>query len=165
MFHSDLFNEPNRISRHSYHFYFFEQLPSNIIMPSLTPFRAALRAPASRFASPLVTRQFQTSAPRLAYKDDQDRESLKPKAHEYTGSGTDDQTAQNEDAAFNPDKTSPEAEKETAGEGNNGNNPLEASPANHHVAKGGKIEGDKKDSTKKGNNKKRSGGGEGPKAG
>lgn len=128
-------------------------------MPSLTPLRAALRAPAAaRFhTTPIaVARQFQTSALRRAYKDDQDRESVKPKAHEYTGSGTDGEAAENKDAAFNPDKTSPEAAKETAGKGNEGN-PLESSPANHDVAKGGQKQGEGKDTSSEGNNKKRSG--------
>ena len=65
-----------------------------------------------------------------------DRESLKPKAHEYTQSGTDDQVAQNPDAAFNPHKTDPDSERAAAaqkpdgsGEGE-GKSPLEESPAN-----------------------------------
>jgi hypothetical protein len=127
-------------------------------MPSLTQFRTLLRAPASRLAAnpTAAARQFQTSALRRAYKDDQDRESLKPKAHEYTQSGTDDQAAANEDAAFNPDKTSPEAAKETAGKGGDGN-PLESSPANKDFAKSGNGNQDNK---AKGGKPKRSGGGE-----
>lgn len=91
-----------------------------------------------------------------AYKDDQDRESLKPKAHEYTQSGTDDQAAQT-DAAFNPNKTSPESAKDSAGagSGSGGDNPLDVSPADkksakagagsaEDTAKGGAATGDKK---------------------
>ena len=49
-------------------------------------------------------------------------------------SGTDDVSARQEDAAFDPDRTSPEAEKDKAGEGNKVN-PLEVSPANPDVSK------------------------------
>ncbi|KLU88629.1 hypothetical protein MAPG_07614 [Magnaporthiopsis poae ATCC 64411] len=74
-----------------------------------------------------------TSAARLPYKDDQDRESLKPKAQEYVkgDKGGDDAAAHKDDAAFNPDKTNPETEKDTAG---NGSNPLEFSPANKDLS-------------------------------
>ncbi|KAK9779957.1 hypothetical protein AB5N19_07914 [Seiridium cardinale] len=109
-------------------------------MPALTPLRSAMRMPATARLSPLLsTRAFRTSQSMRAYKDDQDRESLKPKAHEYTQSGTDDQAAANEDAAFNPNKTSPEAEKQTAGEGSTGgsSNPLQGSPADKDFAEGG----------------------------
>lgn len=51
-------------------------------------------------------------------KDSQNKDSIDTEATEYTKSGTDDQTAANEDAAFNPDITSPEAEKKAAGKGN-----------------------------------------------
>ena len=43
-----------------------------------------------------------------------DRESLKPKAHENTQSGTDDQVARDADAAFNPHKTDPDSERAAA---------------------------------------------------
>ncbi|KAI1422528.1 hypothetical protein F5Y12DRAFT_717223 [Xylaria sp. FL1777] len=86
----------------------------------------------------------QTAVGRLPYKDDMDRESLKPKAHEYTQSGTDDEVAaQHGDAAFNPDKTAPEHERETAAEGaaqKGKQNPLDSSPADHDFAKGGRNE-------------------------
>ena len=55
-----------------------------------------------------------TAAARRPYKDDMDRESLKPKAHENTQSGTDDQVAQDADAAFNPHKTDPDSERAAA---------------------------------------------------
>lgn len=98
----------------------------------------------------------------MPYKDDMDRESLKPKAHENTQSGTDDETAaQHGDAAFNPDKTSPERERDTAAQGGKGN-PLAASPADHDFAKGGQDGGE--DKPKRGESKK-SGGGDAPKAG
>ncbi|TVY31036.1 hypothetical protein LHYA1_G000206 [Lachnellula hyalina] len=70
-------------------------------------------------------------------KDSQNKDSIDTEATEYTKSGTDDQTAANEDAAFNPDITSPEAEKKAAGKGNEGKtngNPLEVSPANRDIS-------------------------------
>jgi len=64
-----------------------------------------------------------------------DREKLDPEADEYSGSGTDDAAAKNEQAAFDPNITSPEGAKDKAGEGNEGN-PLEVSPANQDVSQG-----------------------------
>ncbi|KAI1310702.1 hypothetical protein F5Y03DRAFT_392148 [Xylaria venustula] len=108
----------------------------------------------------------QTAVSRSPYKDDMDRESLKPKAHEYTQSGTDDETAAaHGDAAFNPNKTSPEHEKDTAAQGaaqQGKQNPLESSPADHDFAKGGRT--DTKGNPQYGSSK-RSGGGNAPKAG
>ncbi len=83
-----------------------------------------------------------------------DRESLKPKAHENTQSGTDDEVAQDADAAFNPRKTDPDSAMESAerkhdeqaregereregrdGDGDGGGaGPLEKSPANRDFA-------------------------------
>lgn len=51
-------------------------------------------------------------------KDSQDRNSINTEATEYTKSGTDDQAAKQEEAAFDPSKTSPEEQKDKAGEGN-----------------------------------------------
>lgn len=78
----------------------------------------------------------QSAAARQPYKDDMDRESLKPKAHENTQSGTDDQVAQ-EDEAFDPHKTDPDSERASAAsKRSNGSNssPLEGTPANRDVA-------------------------------
>ncbi|KAI8946456.1 hypothetical protein F4801DRAFT_564617 [Xylaria longipes] len=109
----------------------------------------------------------QTAVSRTPYKDDMDRESLKPKAHEYTQSGTDDETAaQHGDAAFNPNKTAPETEKATAAQGaaqKDKQSPLDASPADHGFAKGGSDEGEAR--PQQSGKSKRSGGGEAPKAG
>ena len=55
-----------------------------------------------------------TAAARLPYKDDMDRESLKPKTHENTQSGTDDQVAEYTEAAFDPHKTDPDSERAAA---------------------------------------------------
>lgn len=98
-----------------------------------------------------------TPSLRLPYKDDQDRQSLKPRSTEGTKSGSDNETAQT-DAAFDGSKTSPEeahsaAEKES-GEGN----PLDTSGANQEKSKplgeegGGEMKG-----TTKGQNTKASG--------
>jgi hypothetical protein len=116
-------------------------------------------------------RQLHSSRARgLPYKDDQDREAVKPKAHEYTVSGTDDQTAAHEEAAFNPDETRPEQEKKTAGKGGGGggggNNPLEGSPANKDMAEGGQgKEGDKEENKLTKGSQKPSGGGSPEKGG
>ena len=56
-------------------------------------------------------------------------------ANETSKSGTDDTAAQNEEAAFDPNITSPEGAKDKAGEGNEGT-PLEMSPANQEVSQG-----------------------------
>ncbi|KAI1741723.1 hypothetical protein F4680DRAFT_446728 [Xylaria scruposa] len=109
----------------------------------------------------------QTAVSRIPYKDDMDRESLKPKAHEYTQSGTDDETAaQHGDAAFNPNKTSPETEKKAAAQGaaqKNKQSPLDASPADYSFAKGGEAKGESR--PQQSGKSKRSGGGDAPKAG
>lgn len=110
--------------------------------------RSILRAPAQarpqtitphqRFLSPAATAAAARSlhsSPRsqFPYKDDQDRESLKPKSTEGSKSGT-DQDAAESSAAFDPSTTSPEGAKDKAeGEGNG--NPLEASGANQEKSK------------------------------
>ncbi|KAH8159652.1 hypothetical protein CIB48_g8592 [Xylaria polymorpha] len=109
----------------------------------------------------------QASVARMPYKDDMDRESLKPKAHENTQSGTDDETAaQHGDAAFDPDKTAPETEKNAVAQGaaqKNKDNPLDASPADHDFAAGGDARGEGR--PQQSGKSKRSGGGDAPKAG
>lgn len=73
-----------------------------------------------------------TARRRLPYKDDQDRDSVKPKAIEGGTSATDEATADT-DAAFDSSKTRPEEEHAAAdrqtGKGDD-NNPLESSGAN-----------------------------------
>ncbi len=63
-------------------------------------------------------RQFSQSF-RFAYprKDSQDKDSINTEATEYSKSGTDDEGARQEDAAFNPEITDPQDEKDKAGEG------------------------------------------------
>jgi hypothetical protein len=63
-------------------------------------------------------RLHQTSLLRLPRKDSQDKDSINTEATEYTKSGTDDGAAAQEEAAFDPNNTSPEGEMKKAGEGN-----------------------------------------------
>lgn len=76
-----------------------------------------------------------TAATGMPYKDDTDRESLKPKEQEYAKTGGGDGDAAKTDVAFNPNKTSPEAEK------NAGGDTLSGSPANKDLSKAKKQEG------------------------
>lgn len=79
-----------------------------------------------------------STATAFPYKDTQDRESLNPSGTEGTKTGRDSDVARdNPDAAFNPNKTSPETEKRTADE------KLDVSGAAHDVSK---PQGDEKTS-------------------
>lgn len=60
----------------------------------------------------------QSSLLRLPRKDSQDKDSINTDATEYSKSGTDDDAARNEKAAFDPSQTAPGEEKDKAGEGN-----------------------------------------------
>ncbi|TLS23698.1 uncharacterized protein PpBr36_06111 [Pyricularia pennisetigena] len=92
-----------------------------------TPVRLVTRRAASVIRG--STRQFHgVAVARMPYKDDQDRESLKPRAQEYSKSEGGDHEAAKTDAAFNPDKTRPETEKKAGGK------PLDASPANKDIS-------------------------------
>lgn len=63
-----------------------------------------------------VARPFSYSS-RLTYprKDSQDKDSINTEATEYSKSATDDEGARQEDAAFNPDVTNPQEQKDMAG--------------------------------------------------
>ncbi|KEQ74550.1 hypothetical protein M436DRAFT_44107 [Aureobasidium namibiae CBS 147.97] len=50
-----------------------------------------------------------------ARKDTQDKDSLKPEPNEYSKSGSDDEAARVEKTAFDPNKTSPEEQHDSAG--------------------------------------------------
>jgi hypothetical protein len=54
----------------------------------------------------------------LSRKDSQDKDSINTDRSEYSKSGTDDDAAQNEQTAFDPNQTAPGEEKDKAGEGN-----------------------------------------------
>jgi len=123
--------------------------------------RTTLRPAAPTITAPALTvaaRQYHTTLNLMSYKDDQDRQSLKPRPSEGTKSGSDDEVAEKTDAAFNPNKTAPEEEKASAA--NNGN-PLEASGANQEFSKPQSPEEPKDKSDKK----TKSGGSKGKKHG
>jgi hypothetical protein len=61
-----------------------------------------------------------------------DREKINTDANEYAKSGTDDTTAQNDEAAFGQNNPNPQDAKDKAGEDNKVN-PLEASPGNPDI--------------------------------
>lgn len=119
-------------------------------MSSLRSIHTILRAPTSSSRGRLAARHQQllpapaaalrayraSPARRLPYKDDQDRQSLKPKSAEGTVSGTDGDAAAS-DAAFDPSKTAPEESKEAAAkeQGGAGGSPLEVSGANQERSK------------------------------
>ncbi|KIW78354.1 hypothetical protein Z517_08189 [Fonsecaea pedrosoi CBS 271.37] len=116
-------------------------LPRRHLLCLARPFR-----PATTTSSRL--RPMSTTAPRVlaAHQDpdrhphpqrdaQMDREKMNPEANEYSKSGTDDASAANEEAAFNPDITDPQEAKKKAGEGNQVN-PLDASPANPDISRG-----------------------------
>ncbi|KAI3398967.1 hypothetical protein diail_7994 [Diaporthe ilicicola] len=135
-------------------------------MASLRSLRSLLRAPAQArprqtlaprqlYLSPAATAQGFHSSPRpqLPYKDDQDRESLKPRSTEGSKSGSDNAAAHS-GAAFDPSTTSPEGAKKKA-EAEGGSNPLEVSGASHEKSKplgnsgGGEMQGTTRQETKK----------------
>jgi hypothetical protein len=59
----------------------------------------------------------QTPFPRFPRKGSENRESINTEATEYSKSGTDDASARQEEASFDPKTTDPEKEKKLAGEG------------------------------------------------
>ncbi|KAK5133855.1 hypothetical protein LTR08_007186 [Meristemomyces frigidus] len=83
----------------------------------------------------LTPRQLSTSTRLLARKDTMDKDSLKPEPNEYSKSGSDDEAAGLNDTAFDPSKTSPEEQHDSAGAESSGSNPLDVSPANQEVSK------------------------------
>jgi hypothetical protein len=79
-----------------------------------------------------ATRQYHQTGSRLAYKDDQDRETLRPRPNDGTKSGSDSDVADT-GAAYDPKTTDPvEAGKSVDRE--SGGNPLEASGANQEFS-------------------------------
>ena len=129
------------------------QVDLNIILPSSLSYtssvfwmhsvrrtRALLRAPTiypqlgHLNLSGTICRYHQTAILQQPYKDDQDRESLKPRAQDTSKSTSDDDAAIHDDAAFDPNITSPETAKNNAEQDSNGN-PLEVSPANKDVSR------------------------------
>lgn len=82
-----------------------------MLLPTLR--RSALTV---RARVPLVptSRPFSSAPSRLARKDTQDKDSLKPEPNEYSKSGSDDAAAAVEQAAFDPNQTRPEQQQATA---------------------------------------------------
>ncbi|KAG7140152.1 hypothetical protein HYQ45_003034 [Verticillium longisporum] len=79
-----------------------------------------------------AARPMHTTSPRAAYKDTQDRESLKPGGTEGTKSGRDSDTG-NLESAFDPSVTSPEGAKEA--NRRQGKEELDVSGASQEVSK------------------------------
>jgi len=133
--------------------------PLNLLRNSI---RQSLHPRPIRTSATLQTRVFsKTSFAAFPRKDSQDKDSINTEATEYTKSGTDDASARQEEAAFDPKNTDPQKEKDIAGDGNEkSGNPLDVSPANPGVSEQSQ-EGD----TKSTGTGKRSGGGSPPKAG
>lgn len=72
-----------------------------------------------RASASSTSRRFSLTPPRSYPRNSaQDRASIDTEANEYAKSGTDDGAAKQDEAAFDPKTTSPEAEKEVAGKGN-----------------------------------------------
>ncbi|KAF2239566.1 hypothetical protein EV356DRAFT_528154 [Viridothelium virens] len=107
--------------------------------------RRALIYPRLRPSSLLYSRRpLHSSIPSLLpRKDAQGKDDLTPESNEYSKSGSDAQSAQVEKAAFDPSKTSPEEQHDTAGQeagsvsttqSSGQSNPLNVSPANQEVS-------------------------------
>lgn len=137
---------------HNPHTIMFRYQPARVLQRA--KFCATTISPHGRFLS--------NTSIRAASKDSQDKDSLNPRSTEYSKSGSDDAAASS-DAAFNPNKTSPEeaeatAEREAGGKKNS----LNVSPGNETISEpndpnvGGSGGAPKKDS---------SGGGSAPKSG
>ena len=75
----------------------------------------------------------QTISFALPRKDSQNKDSINTEATEYSKSGTDDEAARQEDAAFDPDITDPQEQKHKAGEGTGEGTVSRPSP---HVRRG-----------------------------
>lgn len=75
----------------------------------------------------------QTISFALPRKDSQNKDSINTEATEYSKSATDDEAARQGDAAFDPDITDPQEQKQKAGEGTGGGTVSRPSP---HVRRG-----------------------------
>ncbi|KAF1850278.1 uncharacterized protein K460DRAFT_272578 [Cucurbitaria berberidis CBS 394.84] len=122
-----------------------------------------LRRAAFPRPSALTTPRFLSTTPtKFAAKDSQDKDSVNPRSTETSKSGSDDAAASS-DAAFNPNKTSPESAEATAeNEAGGKDNSLNVSPGNQDVSQ----PNDPKTTGREGApDKKSSGGGSAPKNG
>lgn len=128
-----------------------------------TMLRAPIRvAPRQTLLRPTTIYAYHSSSClRLPYKDDQDRESLKPRSTEGTQSSSDDDAAAQTNTAFDPSTTSPEAEKASAKQEHkhkNEANPLESSGANQGGLHPEGKRGEMQEATKSERNKASRGG-------
>ncbi|KAH6894411.1 hypothetical protein B0T10DRAFT_251436 [Thelonectria olida] len=114
---------------------------------------ALLRSSATK---PSIRPLHTTALSRFAYKDSQDRESLKPRTNEYTRSGHDEDIVnEHPDIAFNPNQPKPEKAASRSFDESNGD-PLSMSGANKDVSKGVKQDDAGKETQKGGASKERS---------
>lgn len=74
----------------------------------------------SNVGTPIHRRFSQSVKSAYPRKDSQDKDSINTEATEYSKSATDDEGARQEDAAFDPNITDPQQEKDKAGEGTEG---------------------------------------------
>ncbi|EMC99571.1 hypothetical protein BAUCODRAFT_571740 [Baudoinia panamericana UAMH 10762] len=103
--------------------HFIVTRPEPITMQSLRRSLLARRPAAASFPSRRTPapapRHFQTSSRCLARKDAQGKDDINTESNEYSKSGSDDKSSAVEEAAFSPDKTSPEEQQAHAeGEAN-----------------------------------------------
>ncbi|OAP65295.1 hypothetical protein AYL99_01267 [Fonsecaea erecta] len=103
---------------------------SRPLFPANSPFRALSTTPRAFAADQDPDRH-----PHPQRDAQLDREKMDPEPSEYSKSGTDDTSAANEEAAFDPNITDPQEAKRKAVEGNEVN-PLDASPANPEISQG-----------------------------
>ncbi|KAG9558685.1 hypothetical protein KCU77_g7257, partial [Aureobasidium melanogenum] len=86
----------------------------------------------------VISRPLSYTCQLQARKDAQSKDSLKPEPNEYSKSGSDDEAARVEQTAFDPNKTSPEEQHDSAGSESaqlgQASNPLNVSPANQEVS-------------------------------
>ena len=79
------------------------------------------------------------------YKDDQDRETLKPRTHDSSQGPSDGEIATRYKTPFDADKTDPKSQSDSAtteaGEGGDGENPLELTGANRELSRSPQAEG------------------------
>lgn len=94
--------------------------PCRLRAPShmrISTIKQQVRSPEPLLRVPIHRQFSQTLSFALPRKDSQDKDSINTEATEYSKSATDDEGARQEDAAFDPDITDPQEQKDKAGEG------------------------------------------------
>ncbi|KAI4200037.1 MAG: hypothetical protein LQ346_002468 [Caloplaca aetnensis] len=95
-----------------------------------------LLSPSKQSTAPTPRSFSQSPCIRYPRKNSQHKDSINAEATEYSKSGTDDESAGQEDTAFDPSTTDPGEQKDKVGDRTGASdNPLEVSPANHDVSK------------------------------